>query len=439
MEGCRFATFRCVCIIVEVVNEIPHYIFSLYSWVMCATAAVGSVVAVAAVHRRRASGVSYLALLGASAAAWALAYVFESAATTVELKLLWSVIAYPGTVAVPFFFFLFAINFSEFRYILTPRNILLFSIVPLFTVAAAATNNLHHLLWPFVTINAQNNIATYGHGPLFWLWYVYAYLLLSASIIVLILTILRSPFFFRLQSGAILIGVILPIAGNILYVSGINPIPGLDWTPAGFVLTGVVLLFSVFRLQILDLVPFARSKLLDIMQDGVLVVDDINRIVDINSPMEALIGRSSSEVVSQNIGQTLGGFGELLKLLHATPAEDTHSEICLENTDRKRYFDVRLSVLENPRGNLVGRFVILHDITTRKRVELQREQLIADLQQALGQVKTLRGLIPICSHCKKIRDDSGYWRNVEHYIKAHSDVEFSHSFCPECTKKYYSD
>ena len=79
------------------------------------------------------------------------------------------------------------------------------------------------------------------------------------------------------------------------------------------------------------------------------------------------------------------------------------------------------------------------DITERKQVEKERDKLIADLQKTLSEVKTLRGFLPICSHCKKIRDDKGYWNQIESYIQKYSDTEFSHSICPECAKKFYPD
>jgi PAS domain S-box-containing protein len=79
------------------------------------------------------------------------------------------------------------------------------------------------------------------------------------------------------------------------------------------------------------------------------------------------------------------------------------------------------------------------DITERKLMEKDRDNLIVDLQKSLSEVKTLRGFLPICSHCKKIRDDKGYWNQIESYIQDHSETEFSHGICPECAKKYYPD
>jgi PAS domain S-box-containing protein len=83
--------------------------------------------------------------------------------------------------------------------------------------------------------------------------------------------------------------------------------------------------------------------------------------------------------------------------------------------------------------------LIASDVTERKRAELAREKLVKKLQGALSEVKTLKGIIPICSSCKKIRNDKGYWEKVETYIYDHSEADFSHSICPECFKKLYPD
>ncbi len=79
------------------------------------------------------------------------------------------------------------------------------------------------------------------------------------------------------------------------------------------------------------------------------------------------------------------------------------------------------------------------DITALKQVESEREHLIQELQQALKKVKTLRGLLPICASCKKIRDDQGYWQVVDDYIRQHSLAEFSHGLCPACAQKLYPE
>ena len=75
-------------------------------------------------------------------------------------------------------------------------------------------------------------------------------------------------------------------------------------------------------------------------------------------------------------------------------------------------------------------------LVERREAAAAQKQLIAQLEEALARVKTLSGLLPICSSCKKIRDDHGYWSQVESYIQKHTDAQFSHSYCPECTQKY---
>jgi len=89
-------------------------------------------------------------------------------------------------------------------------------------------------------------------------------------------------------------------------------------------------------------------------------------------------------------------------------------------------------------GAFLGTQGIARDITARKQAEEEREKLIAKLQAALDNIKTLKGLLPICANCKKIRDDKGYWNQIEAYIRDRSDAQFSHSICPDCAAKLYS-
>ncbi|MCP4683002.1 MAG: PAS domain S-box protein, partial [Desulfobacterales bacterium] len=79
------------------------------------------------------------------------------------------------------------------------------------------------------------------------------------------------------------------------------------------------------------------------------------------------------------------------------------------------------------------------DITRRKEAEEEREKLIEELKEALATVNQLSGMLPICSSCKKIRDDTGYWNQIEAYIRDHSEAEFSHGICPECAMRLYPE
>lgn len=95
--------------------------------------------------------------------------------------------------------------------------------------------------------------------------------------------------------------------------------------------------------------------------------------------------------------------------------------------------------LKDKDGIVFGILGICTDITKRKKMELEKEALITELKEAISKVKTLGGLLPICSNCKKIRDDKGYWKQIEEYIMTHSDAEFSHGICRDCAKMLYPD
>ena len=103
------------------------------------------------------------------------------------------------------------------------------------------------------------------------------------------------------------------------------------------------------------------------------------------------------------------------------------------------YFEVTASPLRDATGEIIAGIEVVRNVDQRKRMEQERENLIQDLQEALANIKTLRGFLPICAACKKIRDDTGYWNQIESYIRDHSEAEFSHSICPDCAKKLYPE
>lgn len=110
-----------------------------------------------------------------------------------------------------------------------------------------------------------------------------------------------------------------------------------------------------------------------------------------------------------------------------------------EGGELDRIFIVRAKPLFNDAGEPVGVIESFQDITRRKEVEEEKKVLIEELQAALAKVNVLSGFLPICASCKKIRDDKGYWNQIESYIRDHSEAEFSHSICPDCVKKLYPD
>ena len=98
---------------------------------------------------------------------------------------------------------------------------------------------------------------------------------------------------------------------------------------------------------------------------------------------------------------------------------------------------VRIHKGEPIKKNHIYTVGIARDITKQKKNEREKEQLIADLEYALAEVKELSGLLPICASCKNIRDDKGYWSQIELYIERHSEAKFSHGICPDCLEELY--
>jgi len=104
-----------------------------------------------------------------------------------------------------------------------------------------------------------------------------------------------------------------------------------------------------------------------------------------------------------------------------------------------RVHQLIVGLMRNAAGQPVGFRSMARDVTERRQAEKEREKLIADLQKALADIKTLSGLLPICSSCKKIRNDKGYWERLESYIGSRSEAVFSHGICPECARSLYPE
>ncbi|MGV1099748.1 PAS domain-containing protein [Thiovibrio sp. JS02] len=103
----------------------------------------------------------------------------------------------------------------------------------------------------------------------------------------------------------------------------------------------------------------------------------------------------------------------------------------------EKHVEITAAPLRDSSGKVIAVVEIARDMTLRKMAEKGKDRLIQELQSALAKVKRLSGLLPICSYCKKIRDDKGYWNQLESYIRSHAEVEFSHSICEECAKDHH--
>jgi PAS domain S-box-containing protein len=119
----------------------------------------------------------------------------------------------------------------------------------------------------------------------------------------------------------------------------------------------------------------------------------------------------------------------------ALEGEARNFEVWVEVRGEPRLLRGHVEPLRDASQAIRGVVGVALDLTERVRMESDRERLIEDLQRALDRVKVLSGLIPICSHCKAIRDDKGYWQQVDAFMREHSDAKLSHAICPECAQK----
>lgn len=207
----------------------------------------------------------------------------------------------------------------------------------------------------------------------------------------------------------------------------------------------------------------ARQALVDSLQEGILIVDADGRIVDLNRRLAAVAGWDAARVLGRTLAEGSTSEPSLHAALSAAVAESpaTDDPACDRPPPRPppptrgdaeahyapvvvvagRSFDVRSFVVA-PSDRLrtsqpgAARVVVLHDVTERQQWEDEQARLIAELQSALRQVKTLRGLLPICARCKQIRDDVGRWHPLEEYLPERTDAQFSHGMCPACVEQW---
>lgn len=182
------------------------------------------------------------------------------------------------------------------------------------------------------------------------------------------------------------------------------------------------------------------SRALEEAIDGIQIVDLEGHIVYSNKSVEDIYGFSVEELLGKHVNEMNvdKNFASTTILPAVRVAGRWNGELMASHKSG-REFPVWLSasLVRNAEGEPVGMVGIMRDITEREMIAEEREKMIAELQEALANIKTLRGLLPMCASCKKVRDDKGYWKQIEAYIRDHTDADFSHSICPDCKRKFY--
>jgi len=177
--------------------------------------------------------------------------------------------------------------------------------------------------------------------------------------------------------------------------------------------------------------------LFEMMPGSVILLDASGVVRDVNPSFCRNIGYTRNEILGTHISRFARESRAVIRknLKRLLAGEQLHHEVTNVQKDGSlRYYELHETAVTLPDDSR-GILAVSNDITERKASEQQREKLIMELRQALAQVKTLRGLLPICASCKKIRDVRGSWNRIETYISQHSDASFTHGLCPDCAVK----
>ncbi|TLY29639.1 MAG: PAS domain S-box protein [Nitrospirae bacterium] len=183
---------------------------------------------------------------------------------------------------------------------------------------------------------------------------------------------------------------------------------------------------------------------IDHANDAIVYLDLNGVVVWASRQAAALSSRSMAELVGSSIQSILTPEAsaqveaQLAAVRRGEPVPPLVKLAYLRPDGEKVWLEANITSVQE-HGGVVGRLLVMRDITERHRVEEEREKLILQLQDALGQIKVLQGILPICAHCKKIRDEHDQWQPLEIYISERSNADFSHGLCQECLDKHYHD
>ena len=398
-----------------------------FAFVYLVAAAIALAAAATICPRRKAPGGTPLALMLLAAAFWAVCDAVELYVPTIQGKQLVSQFQYIGVIAAAPFFFHAAMQLGGHGARLSPALFAAVWAVPLLSLLAAWTNSWHRWLWTnILPPSGDLPFAIYQYGWWFWVLTAQHYLLMVAATVVLLRAIRRVRGQFRIGMAAVLVAVVLPWIGNAAYNLKLGPWPGLNYLTLSLGVSGSILVWVVMREGLLDLLPRAREALIERMTDSVIVLGRDGGVMFAN--------QAARDILPLDAPRLAGILG--VGSLHDVP-EHWSGEVQVEGRAARRWLDVRVDPIRDRWGEAAGRLLVARDVTVQKDFEDERERLIDELQGALRKVTELEGLLPICAHCRKVRDDSGYWEDVDEYFGSRTPVEFTHGICPDCAGTLY--
>jgi PAS domain S-box-containing protein len=368
--------------------------FTPYIIPLLIATSLAGVLAIAA-WQRSTTGARVFAVMLAIVTAWSLGYALELSGADLASKILWGKVQYLAITTLPVAWFSFALHFTQNGHHLTRRNLAVLLIIPLLTLLLVWSNERHHLVWQQLHLDSDGPFVALqvSYGAWFWLHLGYSYLLLLSGTLLLLRMLLRSVVIYRRQTILLLLGLLIPWLGNGLYIFGLEPIPNLDLTPFAFTLSGVAMGWAFYRYRLLHIAPIAHQTIIDTMSDCLLVIDDRNRIIELNPAAQRILGCTMPEAIGQPAETILAKWPSLVN--RYDDSSPMYSEIVLADSDPPRTFDMQISPLYNRQKRRSGRLIVLRDITARKQTE---QALARARDQALEASRLKSELLAKVSH-----------------------------------------
>ena len=311
---------------------------------------------------------------------WALAGAVELVAPGLDNKLIWANIQYLAICFLCVAWLAVALDYAGHRAWLTPARILALCVIPLITTVLVWTNDYHHLMRATVWLDTSGSYDVVGRtwGAWFWVHSAYSYTLLAAAIGVLISVSLTAPSLYRRQPIALVAGSLIPIVFHIVFMVSPEIAPAWDYTPVGFTIGGIVIAWGLFRIPLFNLVPIARHALVEGMADAVLVLDEADRVVDLNASAQTLISRPKKQILGRPLADSWSAWSQM-----AAPyaAGATQAQLRLGENGNTRHYEVKWSPLSRHESHkqTVGRIVVARDVTERVLMEESlRQQALTD-------------------------------------------------------------
>jgi PAS domain S-box-containing protein len=342
--------------------------YTPYAYPLAIAALLAALLAFYMWERRSTSGAKPAAVLLLALFVWSTGYSLEFMGADLPTKIFWAKIQYFGIVTLPVGLLLFALMFSgKSTWITTPRLAVLM-VIPVATLVLALSNELHQLIWSDWSLGTvgDTSVLQLEHGIGFWIYITYTYILLAISTILIFRALARSSGIYRGQMASLLVGIAAPWLGNIISLSGIFPLP-IDLTPFAFMITGLAIAWSVYKHQLLNIAPVGLETVIASMNDAVFILDTRNNIVDANPASRKTLSLSSEEIVGRNVREVFKNQSDLIDLYEN--AINIREEIAVGTDSQKEFYEISISPLTDHQDKILGRAVILHDISDRKKAE----------------------------------------------------------------------